>query len=158
MEKNSNFLIEIDETHLNEIEDVYNSNIEVFVTLQDGFLLTIIVGTLQNLQYLMEKDNVNFYGPGFPWIIVQKLTKEIIQEAIKAYIDDKWLKLYHFAPDIDIAVFNQLQAQEIQESAQFNLLVGLDDLKDKINKLDNLDKSNLVASLDKLYKHVSILS
>ncbi len=32
---------------------------------------------------------MNFYGPGLPWIIVRKLTKENIQEAIKAYIDDK---------------------------------------------------------------------
>lgn len=158
-EKNIVFLIELDETHLNEIEDVSNSNIEVFVTLQDGFPLTIVLGTPKNLQYLMEKDKVNFYGPGLPWIIVQKLTKEIIYEAIKAYIDDKpegyWLKLYHFAPNLNIAVFNQIQAQEIEESARFNLLIGLDDLKDKINKLDNLDKSkksDLVASLDKLYK------
>ncbi len=48
----------------------------------------------------MEKDKTNFYGPGFPWIIVQKLTKEIIKESIKAYMEDKsdsyWLKLYHF--------------------------------------------------------------
>jgi predicted DNA-binding protein len=161
--KNNGFSIELDETHLNEIEDVYNSNIEVFVTLQDGFSLTIVVGTPKNLQYLMEKDKVNFYGPGLPWIIVQKLTKAIIQEAIEAYIDDKadgyWLKLYHFAPDIDIAIFNQLQAQEIAESAQFKLLIGLDDLKAKINKLDNLDKSkksDLVASLDKLYKDLRI--
>ena len=161
-EKNSGFSIELDETHLNEIKDVYNSNIEVFVTLQDGFPLTIVVGTPKNLQYLMEKDKVNFYGPGLPWIIVQKLTKEIIQEAIKAYIDDKpeayWLKLYHFATDIDIAVFNQIQAQEIKESAQFNLFIGLDDLKDKINKLYNLDKSDLVDSLDKLYKDLRILN
>ena len=113
----------------------------------------------------MEKDKVNFYGPGLPWIIVQKLTKEIIQEAIKAYIDDKpegyWLKLYHFALDIDIAVLNQIQAQEIEESAQFNLLIGLDDLKAKINKLDKLDKSkksDLVASLDKLYKYLRIIT
>ena len=41
-----NFSIELDQTYLNEIEDVYNSNIEVFVTLQDGFTLTIVVGTL----------------------------------------------------------------------------------------------------------------
>ena len=162
-EKNSSFSIELDETHLNEIEDVYNSNIEVFVTLQDGFTLTIIVGRPKNLQYLMEKDKVHFYGPGLPWITVQKLTKEIIQEAIKAYIDDKpegyWLKLYHFAADIDIAVFNQLQAQEIEESTQFKLLIGLDDLKAKINELDNLSKSkksDLVASLDKLYKDLRI--
>lgn len=158
-EKNIRFSIELNETHLNEIDDVYNSNIEVFVILEDGFPLTIIVGTPKNLQYLMEKDKVNFYGPGLPWIIVQKLTKEIIQEAIKAYMEDTpdgyWLKLYHFANDIDIAVFNQLQAQEIKKSEQFNLLIGLDNLKDKINKLDNLDKSkksDLVASLNKLYK------
>jgi hypothetical protein len=113
----------------------------------------------------MEKDKVNFYGPGLPWIIVQKLTKEIIQEAIKAYIEDKpegyWLKLYNFALYIDIAVLNKIQAQEIEKSLQFNLLIGLDDLKAKINKLDNLDKSkksDLVASLDKLYKDLRILN
>ena len=39
-EKKIGFSIELDETHLNEIEDVYNSNIEVFVTLQDGFPLS----------------------------------------------------------------------------------------------------------------------
>lgn len=119
MEKNSKLLIEIDETELGQIKDIYNSNIEVFVTLQDGFSVTIIVGTPKNLQYLMEKDHVTYYGPGLPWVIVQKLTKEIIKEAITAYIEDKpdayWLKLYHFATDIDIAVFNQLQAQEIKD-------------------------------------------
>ncbi len=156
-EKNSGFSIELDETHLNEIEDVSNSNIEVFVTLQDGFTLVIIVGTPKNLQYLMEKDKVNFYGPGLPWIIVQKLTKEIIYEAIKAYIDDMpegyWLKLYHFATDINIAVLNQLQAEGIKESERYKLLTVLDDLRDKINELENLDKStksDLIASLDKL--------
>jgi hypothetical protein len=162
-ERSNGFSIKLNETHLNEIEDVHNSNIEVFVTLQDGFSLTIIVGTPKNLQYLMEKNKANFYGPGLPWVIVQKLTKEIIQEAIEAYMDDKadgyWLKLYHFATDIDMAVFNQLQVEEIAESAQFDLLIGLDDLKDKINKLDDLDKLkklDLVASLDKLYKNLEI--
>jgi hypothetical protein len=128
------------------MKDVYNSNLEVFVTFQDGFTLTIIVGTPQNLQYLMEKDEVNFYGPGLPWIIVQKLTKEIIYEAIKAYMFDKpdgyWLKLYHFAPNINMSVFDQLQAQEIKKDNHFDLLIGLDSLKAKINKLDNLDKLN----------------
>ena len=117
-EKNNSFSIEF-RTSLNEIEDVFNSNIEVFVTLQDEFTLTIIVGTPKNLQYLMEKDKKKFYGPGLPWIIVQKLTKEIIEEAIKAYINDMpegyWLKLYYFATEIDIAVFNRLQAREMEE-------------------------------------------
>jgi hypothetical protein len=64
----------------------------VFVTLQDEFSLTIVVGTPKNLQYLMEKGKVNFYGPGLPWIIVQKLTKGIIQEAIEAYMDGTAIK------------------------------------------------------------------
>lgn len=83
-EKNNTFSIELDEADLNQIEDVYNSNIQAIVTLQNGFSLTIIVATPKNLQYLMEKDKVNFCGPGLPWIIVQKLIKKIIQEAIKA--------------------------------------------------------------------------
>ena len=157
--KSTKFSIKFKENQFSEIQDIYNSNIEVFVTLQDEFPLTIIVGTPKNLQYLMEKDNMNFYEPGLPWIIVQKLTKEIIEEAVQAYIADKpegyWLKLYHFADDIDIAVFNKLQAKEIEESAQLNLLIGLDNLKDKIIKLDSLNeskKSDLVTSLEKLYK------
>ena len=159
MKKPNNFSIEINEPQFKAIEDIYNSNIEVFVTLEDGFTLTIIVGTPKNLEYLMKKNKVNFYGPGLPWIIVRKLTKEIIQEAIKAYIDNMpngyWLKLYYFATDIDIAVFNQLQAQEIKESVEFDLLTGLDDLKVEINKLEKLEKSkksDLVASLDNLSK------
>jgi hypothetical protein len=79
-EKNSVFSIELDKTDLNKIEDVSNSNIEVFVTLQDGFTLTIVLGTPTNFQYLIEKDKVNFYNPGIPWMIVKKLTKEIISK------------------------------------------------------------------------------
>jgi len=159
MTKNIRFSIEIDETDLTEIEDIYNANIQVYITLQDGFCLSTIVGTPKNFQYLMKKDNVNFYGPGLPWIIVQKLTKEIIHEAIEAYMSDQpdgyWLKLHYFATDIDISVFDKLQAREIKESIEFDLLIGLDDLKVEINKLEKLDKSkksDLVASLDKLSK------
>ena len=61
MIKNNNFSIEINELHLSKIKDI---------------CLNVIVGTPQNLQYLMEKDQV----PGRPWVIVQKLTKEIIQQ------------------------------------------------------------------------------
>ena len=66
----------------------------------------------------MKKDNRNFYGPGPAWVIVQKLTPEIIYEAVEAYIntcpDSYWLKLYYFASDIDSSVFDQLQAEEVK--------------------------------------------
>jgi hypothetical protein len=161
MENLNDFTIEINEEDLNPIEDIYNSNIEIFVRLKDGFTLTIIVGTPQNLEYLMKKDNVDFLRPGLPWIIVQKITKEIIQKAVKNYMDDKpdgyWLKLYHFANNIDIAEFDRLQTQETTRSTQFDLYIGLDELKSKINKFDTLKKSELITHLDKLYKHVNSL-
>ena len=40
-EKNNSFSTKLDETHLNEIKNVYKLKIEMFVTLQDGFSLTI---------------------------------------------------------------------------------------------------------------------
>lgn len=165
MIKNNNFSIEINELHLSKIKDIYNANTDVCVTFEDGFCLNVTVATPQNLQYLMEKDEVNFWEPGLPWVIVQKLTKEIIHEAIQAYKDarpnDYWLKLYYFATDIDITVFDQLQAQEIKSSAELELLVGLDDLKADINKLDKLEKSKkleLIARFDKLYNHINIIT
>ena len=110
----------------------------------------------------MEKDEVNFWEPGLPWVIVQKLTKEIIHEAIQAYKDARpnsyWLKLYYFATDIDIAIFDRLQAQEIKRADKLELQVGLDDLKAKINELGNLEKSkksDLIDSLDNIIAKVN---
>ena len=165
MTKENNFSIEINQLDLSQIKDIYNDNTEVCVRFEDGFCINVIVATPQHLQYLMEKDEINFWEPGIPWVIVQKLTKEIIHEAIQAYNDDKpngyWLKLYYFASDIDITVFDQLQAQEIKRAAELELLVGLDDLKADINKLDQLEKSKkleLVARFDKLYNHINIVT
>lgn len=108
----------------------------------------------------MQLEKVNFYGPGLPWIIVQKLTKEIIYEAVEGYLNASpngfWLKLYHFAIDINITVFNQLQVQQIRESAQLNLFTDLNNLKEKINKLDSVNKSDLVTSLHKLLSSTNI--
>ena len=108
---------------LEEIDDIYNANIEVFVTLENGFTLTITVGTPANLQYQMEKEHENFYSPGLPWIIVQKLTKEIVEEAIMAYYHDLpnayWLQLCHFALDLDPSLFDELQKQDLEREARW---------------------------------------
>ena len=58
----------------------------------------------------MDKEKTNFSEPGDPFIIVRKLTKEIITEAIEAYASDDayWLKFYHFAGEVNTAVFNRL--------------------------------------------------
>ena len=78
--------IKIDLTNLNRIDDVKNGNIDVFVTLFEGFSISVLVGTSQNLQHLMGKDNVNFLSPPSLFIIVTKLTEEIIKDAINGYM------------------------------------------------------------------------
>jgi hypothetical protein len=142
-------------TYLEDITDIESSNIDVFVELEDDYIYTVVVATAKNIESLMDKEKMNYFEPGCPFIIVKKLTKESITEAIEAYASDDayWLKLYHFAGKVDTAVFDQLQAKHIKESTEFELLCGLDDLKneiDKLDKLDNAEKSKLVAGLEKL--------
>ena len=103
-------------TYLEDITDIENSNIDVFVELEDGYTYTVVVATAKNIESLMNKEKMNYFEPGHPFIIVKKLTKEIITEAIEAYVSDDayWLKLYHFAGKVDTAVFNQLQAEHME--------------------------------------------
>ena len=42
------FQITFNETYLDQV-DIFNINIEVFVTLQNGFSLIVLVGTPRNL-------------------------------------------------------------------------------------------------------------
>jgi hypothetical protein len=159
MEKNSEFSIEIDENELRDLEDPFNSNVEVFVTFEDGLVVTIIVGTPKNLEYLMAKDQVNFYGPGLPWIIVKELTVETIHEAIQGYMDDcpngYWLKLYYFWNEINTNIFDSLDPLEMDESVQLNLFIKLDQLKTQLKKhyeIEESEKLNLITNLNKSLK------
>ena len=103
-------------TSLENITDIENSNIDVFIELEDVSTYTLVVATAKNIEYLMDKEKMNYFEPGYPFVIVKKLTKEIITEAIQAYASDDayWLKLYHFAGKVDTAVFNQLQAEQTE--------------------------------------------
>ena len=66
-----------------------------------------------------------------PFVIVKKITKEVIEETIRAYAEENngyWLKLYHFASKIDMSVFDKLQAEHEKH------------LK-KLDELDRLENS-----------------
>ena len=86
MKKICKFSIKIDKVELSEIKDRYNRNTDVYVKLEDGFSLTITVETPKNLEFLIKKDKINFFEPRPAWIVVQKLTTEIIHEAVEAYM------------------------------------------------------------------------
>lgn len=102
--------------YLEDITDIENDNIDVFVELENAYVYTVVIATAKNIESLMDKERMNYFEPDYPFIIVKKLTKEIISKAIQAYAPDEayWLKLYHFAGKVDTAVFNQLQAEHIE--------------------------------------------
>ena len=104
--------------------DIEDYNIDVLVELEDGYTYTVVVGTPKNLISLMDKQKMNFLEPDDPFIIVRKMTKEIIEETIQAYAENDayWLKFYHFGGEVDMTVFNQLQAEHIEELKELDEL------------------------------------
>lgn len=140
---------------LDEITDIENDSIDVCVDSQDGYTFTVSIATTKHLLQRMDQEKSNFSNPSELVIVVRKLTQEIITEALEAYAEDNafWLKLHQFASEIDISVFDELQAKHVKESIKFNLLSGLDDLENETNKFDKLNnaqKSNLAVRIETL--------
>lgn len=61
----------------------------------------------------MEKSKLNVYGPGLPWHC-SKNNKEVPRSTLILIRDGYLLKLYNFASDIELTVFDQLQAQQFR--------------------------------------------
>ena len=107
---------------IDEVENEYSNSIDVRVEFEDGYSYTIVVRTPDDLVQEMLQEKTNFIEPASSTIIVKRLTKEIITEAIKTYAKDEgyWLKLCQFGDELDISVFNKLEAQHIVKT--FNYL------------------------------------
>ena len=116
---------------LKYIEDIYDDNLDVFVELEDGSEYTVIVGTPKNFLTLMNRHEMDFLEPGCPFIIVRKLTMEVIEKAIHAHTQDNayWLKLHHFSSFIEPGMFNTLEKSKY---------VGFIDLDELDNECKNL--------------------
>lgn len=114
-------------SYLEDITDIENSNIDVFVELEDNYTYTVVVATAKKIESLMDKEKMNYFEPGHPFIIVKNLTEEIITKTIQAYASDDayWLKLYHFTGKVDTAVFNRLQAEHMEYLKELDELHNL---------------------------------
>jgi hypothetical protein len=114
-------------TYFEDITDTENSNIDIFVELEDVYTYTVVVRVVKNIRSSIKENKMNYFEPGYPFIIIKKLTKNIIAKATEAYASDDtyWLKLYHFAGEVDTAIFNNLQAEHT----------------DYLKELDELDNS-----------------
>lgn len=114
------------------IMEIQHSNIDVRVELDDRSTYIVTLTTPDHLKYLIDENQMNDFEPGYPWIIVKSLTKDIIIETIKSYVkknDGYWLKLYHFADQIDTRLFKQLQAEakKLEEYKDKKYKIKLDD-------------------------------
>ena len=125
-----NFLSSIE-----DIDDIFDYNMDVSVNLENGRNYVVVVGTPKNLLRLMENEKSNFLSPGDPIIIVKKMTKEVVEEAIQAYAEDDayFLKLY--AAPLDTKTLDVLKDRYI---ARHKLLVDLLEKGESID-IENYD-------------------
>lgn len=86
-------------TPLSEIKDVDNDNVDVFVELENGMELTLVVATPKNLDWYINRNGDGFLEAGPPDIIVRSITHDNIRKAIESYSHGNayWLKLYYLA-------------------------------------------------------------
>jgi hypothetical protein len=97
-------------TPLEMIEDTKDDNIDVWVELEDGCCYTVVVTTLQNLMTQMKETKKNYIQSGCPYIIVNELKEDIIEEAVQSYAegDAYWLKLNHLSSEFSIELLNEM--------------------------------------------------
>lgn len=82
-------------TPLDEIQDIYNDNIDVIIRLENNQSFALVVATPENLITLMKNDNQPYISPGLPFAIVEKLTKENITQLVQAFLKaPEYLHLY----------------------------------------------------------------
>lgn len=115
---------------LKDVKDIFDDNMDVSVNLENGRNYVLVVGTPKNLLRLMENEKSDFLSPGDPIVIVKKMTKEVIEQAIRAYAEDDayWLKFY--SAELDTKTLDVLKDRSIARDKL------LDDLLDKGQSID----------------------
>ncbi len=102
--------------------DLIDDCLDVFVSLDNDDSYIVEVTTPQCLSALMKESESDFLPPGYPYIIVSKLTDEIIHAAIQSFIDTKddsyWLKLYHTTATLKIKDINEILDRKKKEETE----------------------------------------
>ena len=75
---------------MEQIEDIQNDSLDAEGDPRELFNRGWLISQI-------DKTQMDFLEPGCPFIIVRKLTMEVIEKAIDAYTQDNayWLKLHH---------------------------------------------------------------
>ena len=71
----------------------------------------------------MDRHEMDFLEPNCPFIIIRKLTVEVIEKAIRAHTQDNayWLKLHHFLESLKSDMFNKSQEDQDTAYDSFNI-------------------------------------
>ena len=115
---------------LKDVKDIFDDNMDVSVNLENGKNYVVVVGTPKNLLRLMENEKSDFLSPGDPIIIVKKMTKEVIEQAIKAYAEDSAYYLKFYSAALDTKTLDILKDRSIARDKL------LDDLLDQGQSID----------------------
>lgn len=59
-----------------DIDDIFDYNMDIIVTLDDGHKYVLVVATPKNLVTLMNNEKSNFLAVGEPMVIVKKMTQQ----------------------------------------------------------------------------------
>ena len=118
-------------SYLDPQVDLENDCLDVFVTLENDAYYLIEVTTPKFFYTLMEKFKSNFVPPSYPYVIVSKLTDDIIRAAIQEFIDTKedsyWLKLYHMTATLKIEDINEILYRKKKQNTELEAEIEAED-------------------------------
>ena len=118
-------------SYLDPQVDLENDCLDVFLTLENDDYYLIEVTTPRFFYTLMEKFKSNFVPPSYPYIIVSKLTDDIIRAAIQEFIgtkeDSYWLKLYHLTATLKIEDINEILYRKEKENTELEAEIEAED-------------------------------
>jgi len=111
-------------SYLHPVQNNEDDCLDVCVTLENNGSYLIEVTTPQFFSNLMKESKSNFVSPDYPYIIVSKLTDEIIRNAIQEFVDSEedsyWLKLYLATPLFKIEDLNEILDRNAKENDKLN--------------------------------------
>jgi len=116
--------------------DLVYACVDVLVTLDDDSSYYVEITTPEFLSVMMERSESEFLEPEYLYIIVSKLTDEIIRDVIQSFIDEEddlyWLKLYHIPATLKIEDINEILYRKEQEEIEEDFIDFLK-LVDQLN-------------------------
>ena len=78
-------------TKISALPDIFNDNIDVCVTLENGKNYTLVFITPTNLETMMKRDGLSYIDPHFKFIVVEQLSENIIDTVIRNLVEHEEL-------------------------------------------------------------------